>query len=71
MDNLYNSATFFNAAYNHRKKILNHGVINKGMRGILLFIKEEVLKSNKSQVYTRVESKAAVLKWDPKLNKLI
>ena len=31
MDNLYNSAAFCKAAYNHKKKVLCHGVTRMGM----------------------------------------
>ena len=34
MDNLYNSAAFCKAAYNHEKRVLVHGVTRKGMRGL-------------------------------------
>ena len=40
MDNIYNSATFFKAAYNHEKK-LPRGVMREVMRGILSWIKQE------------------------------
>ena len=31
MDNLYNSAVFCKVAYNHKKKVLCHGVTRMGM----------------------------------------
>ena len=34
MYNLYNSAEFCRAAYNHTRKIICQGVTRKGMRGI-------------------------------------
>ena len=34
MDNLYNSAAFCKAVYNHKRKVLCHGVTRMGMRGI-------------------------------------
>ena len=34
MDNLYNSAAFCKAAYNHKYKVLCHGVTRKAMRGL-------------------------------------
>ena len=34
MDNLFNSAAFCKADYNHPKRILCHGVTRKGMQGI-------------------------------------
>ena len=53
MDNLYNSATFFKAAYNHEKKVLTHGVTRKLMIGILQCIKQKELNKKKSHIETR------------------
>ena len=41
MDNLYNSAAFCRAAYNHPMKVLCHGVTRKGGRGIPDIVKQE------------------------------
>ena len=71
MDNLYNSAIFFKAAYNNKKQVLNRGVKSKVMQGMLSCIKQEELNSKKSQIYTRGIANAEVPVEDPKLTKLI
>ena len=71
MDNLYNSATFFKAAYNHEKKVLTHGVTRKLMIGILSCIKQKELNTKKSHIETRGTEKESVLKGYPKLTKII
>ena len=47
MDNLYNSATFFRQAYTHEKRVMVHGVMRKGMRGIPPSVKQEEMKNKK------------------------
>ena len=71
IDNIYNSATFFKAAYNQEKKFLTNGVTRKVMRGIPSWIKQEELNSKKSHIETRGTENSAVLKGDQKINKLI
>ena len=53
MDNLYNSAAFFGAAYNHTRKILCQGVKRKGMRGIPPSVLQVEQKSRKDQIKVR------------------
>ena len=47
MDNLYNSAAFCKAAYNHKKKVLYHGVTRMGMQGIPKHVVQQELKNRK------------------------
>ena len=71
MDNIYNSATFFKAVYNHEKKLPTHGVTRKIMRGIPPCIKQEELNSKKANIDIKGTVKKSVLKGDPKITKLI
>ena len=71
MDNLYNSAAFCKAAYNHPRKVLVHGVTRKEMRSIPEYVKQEEEKCRKKQLTVRETVKAAVLKGDPKCPNLI
>ena len=64
MDNLYNSAAFCKAAYNHDNKVLCHGVTRRGMRGIPPHVQQAEVKSRKDQILVRGTVKAAVLERD-------
>ena len=57
MDNLYNSAKFCRAAYQHERKVLCHGVTRKGMCGIPDCVKQEEKKSQKEQIKVWVQSR--------------
>ena len=46
MDNLYMSAKFCKAAFNHKNKVLCQGVTRKGMRGLPSHVIQEEKKSN-------------------------
>ena len=71
MDNLYNSAAFCKAAYNHKKKVLCHGVTRMGMRGIPKHVVQQEVKNRKEQISVRGTVKAAVLEGDPKCPNLV
>ena len=71
MENIYNSATFFKSDYNHENKVLTNGVTRKVMRGILPCIKQEELKSKKSNIETRGTEKAEAMKGYTKITKII
>jgi len=64
MDNLYNSAAFCRAAFNHKWKVLCHGVARKGNRGIPACVSQQEAISRKDQVKVRGTVKAAVLEGD-------
>ena len=64
MDNLYNSAAFCRAAFNHTRKILCQGVTRKGMRGIPPCVLQVEQKSRKDQIKVRGTVKAALLEGD-------
>eukprot|EP00957_Ditylum_brightwellii_P149143 11357731-Ditylum_brightwellii.AAC.1 len=64
MDNLYNSASFYRAAYNHEKKVLCHGVTRKGGRGIPDCVQQEDQKSAADQRLACGTVKVAVLEGD-------
>ena len=64
MDNLYNSATFCRNAYTHDKRVLVHGVVRKGMRGVPAAVKQEEVKNRKKQIEVRGTVKVAVLQGD-------
>lgn len=71
MDNLYMSARFARAAFNHPKKVMVSGVTRKGMRGLPKCVIQEEQKSQKDQRKTRGTVKAAVLVGDDKCPNLI
>ena len=50
MDDLYKSVTYFEAVYNQERKVLTHGVMRKGIRGIPPGIKQEGLYKNRSHI---------------------
>ena len=64
MENLYNSAVFCKKAFNHKFKVLCHGVTRKGMRGIPSSVKQEEVKNSKEQIRVRGTVKAAILEGD-------
>ena len=66
MDNLYNSAAFCKAAYNHKKKVLCHGVTRMGMQGTPKHVVQQEVKNMKEQISVRGTVKAAVLEGDPR-----
>ena len=61
MDNLYNSAAFCRAAFNHTRDILCQGLIRKGMRGIPPSVFQFEKKSRKDQIKVRGTVKAALM----------
>ena len=65
MDNLYNSAAFCRAAYNHPQKVLCRGVARKSGRGIPPSVYQEEVKNITQQRDVRGTVKAAVLEGDP------
>ena len=71
MDNLYNSAKFCRAAYQHERKVLCHGVTRKGVRGIPDCVKQEEKKSRTEQIKVRGTVKAAILMGDDRVPCLI
>ena len=64
MDHLYNSTTFFRAAYNRTRNIIFQGVTCKGMRGIPPSVLQVEQKSRKDQIKVRGNVKAALLEGD-------
>ena len=64
-DNLYNSASFCRASFNHNKKVLCHGVTRKGGRGIPDCVKQDEVKNRTKQLQVRGTVKAAKLEGDP------
>ena len=64
MDNLYNSAAFFRAAFNRTRKILCQGVTRKGMCGIPPSVLQFEQKSGKDQIKVRGTVKDALLEGD-------
>ena len=58
--NLYNSAAFCKAAFNHPMKILLHWVARKGLRGIPKCVIQDEVKNRKEQLLVRGTVKAAV-----------
>jgi hypothetical protein len=71
MDNLYISAKFIAAAYQHERKILVAGVCRKGGRGFPKAVLQEEVKSRTEQLRVRGTVKAAVLKGDEDCPNLI
>jgi hypothetical protein len=71
MDNLYNSAAFCRAAYNHPRKVLCHGVTRKAGRGIPACVLQEPVINPRLQKAVRGTVKAAVLEGDPGCPNLI
>jgi hypothetical protein len=71
MDNLYLSAKFVKACYNHDRKVLIAGVTRKSGRGIPLSVLQEEVKNKAQQEAIRGTVKVAVLKGDPDCPKLV
>ena len=71
MDNLYNSATFCRYSYNHRNRVLVHGVTRKWGRGIPDCVLQEEVKNRKAQIGVRGTVKAAKLVGDPECPHLV
>jgi hypothetical protein len=66
MDNLYMSAKFAKAAFNHPCSKFIAGVTRKGMRRLPLCIfQEEKTNNKKDQMQVHGTIKAAILKCDP------
>jgi hypothetical protein len=65
MDNLYMSAKFAKASFNHPHSILVAGVTRKGMRGLPSCVLQEEKSNKKDQMRVRGTVKAAILKGDP------
>ena len=64
MDNLYNSASFCRAAFNHTNKVLCHGVTRKAGRGIPESVLQEEVLNPTAQRAVRGTVEAAVLEGD-------
>ena len=64
-DNLYNSAAFCRASYNHPLKPLVHGVTRKGGRGIPSCVQQQEEKNRKTVDSVRETVKVAKLEGDP------
>ena len=71
MDNLYNSAGFCRAAFNHKMKVLCHGVTRKGGRGIPSCVLQEEVSGKDNLIRARGTVKAVVLEGDPRCPNLI
>ena len=71
MDNLYNSAVLCKKAFNHKFKVLCHGVTRKGMCGIPSSVKQEEVKNCKEQIRVRGTVKSAILEGDPSCPNLV
>ena len=71
MDNLYNSAAFCRAGYNHKRKVLCHGVTRKAGRGIPESVLQQEVLNPTAQREVRGTVKAAVLKGDPDCPNLV
>lgn len=66
MDNLYLSAKFCKAAYNHERKVLIAGVTRRNGRGLpLSSVLQEEEKNKNKQEAVRGTVKVSVLKGDP------
>ena len=64
MDNLYNSTSFCKRAYNHRMKVMLHGVCRKGKRGLPESVLQAEEKTRAGANNVRGTVKVAVLKGD-------
>ena len=64
MDNLYLSAKFAKACFNHPMKVLIAGVTRKSGRGLPMHVLQEEVKNKKAQMEVRGTVKAAVLYGD-------
>ena len=64
MDNLYNSAAFCRAAYNHPRKVLCYGVARMSGRGIPPIVFQEEVKNITHQRSVRGTVEEAVLEGD-------
>ena len=71
MDNLYNSAAFCRAAFNHTRKILYQVVTRKGMRGIPPSVLQVEQKLRKDQIKVCGTVKAAFLEGDAACTNLV
>jgi len=71
MDNLYNSAAFCRYAYNHKNRVLVHGVTRKWGRGIPDCVLQEEVKNQRAQIGVRGTVKAAKLVGDPECPHLV
>ena len=65
MDNLYLSATFCKAAYNHPMKVMIAGVTRKGGRGLPISVLQQEVDNKKDQMKVRGTVKVSVLQGDP------
>ena len=65
MDNLYLSASFARACFNHPKKVMIAGVTRKGGRGLPVSILQEEKNTKTEEEKVRGTVKAAVLNGDP------
>ena len=65
MDNMYNSTYFCGYGYNHKKKLLCHGVTRKVQCGIPDSINQVEVEHHKDQLKVFSTVKATVLEGDP------
>jgi hypothetical protein len=65
MDDLYMSAKFAKAAFNHPHSILVAGVARKGTLGLPACVLQEEKTNKRDQMKVRQTVKAAILKGDP------
>lgn len=71
MDNMYNSASFFKKAFNHKKKVMVSGVTKKRMQGIPNCVKQEVKKNKEVQRLVKGTMKVAVLEGNKDFPNLV
>jgi hypothetical protein len=71
MDNLYMSAKFAKAAYNHTNQVLIAGITRKGMRSLPKAVIQEEVNTPSAQMQVCRTVKAAVLKGDPECPSLV
>ena len=57
MDNLYNSTVFHKAAFNHKNKLLCHGITRLGARGVPPYVQQNEVKTEKNKFQFKVPSK--------------
>jgi Transposase IS4 len=71
MDNLYLSAKFVKASYNHPRKVMIAGVTRRNGRGLPMSVIQDEVKNKTAQEAVRGTVKAAVLKGDPDCPNLV
>ena len=71
MDNMYNSAAFCKASFNHNKKVLCHRVARLGMRGVPKHVVQKEVKNRKQQIAVHGTVNTAVLEGNPDCPNLV